>query len=231
MVFITDNINKSSNTTVLEGTDPAPKSAKSKARESAENIAMSNNPEREAKFAELESLAGWLRAKCRYKNWKDGDELFSRVVEKAMRTIDGYTDQGKTMKGWLKTILGTVAVDLFNETINDENRRAKNVQTVGDEDDELDILENLNDRNLTVGSAEDAFFGRVSQSEVVEGLNAINQDFAEPLKLSLQGYSYKEIADLLQTKPKTVGTRIHRAKIDLKDWLIERGYKFKDEEK
>lgn len=193
---------------------------------------MTSSPERDAKFAELVSLSVWLRAKCRYKNWKDGDELFSRVLEKAMRRIDSYTDQGYGMKGWLAQIVNSTATDLFNETIKEQNRRVDNVQNYGgDEDDEFDIIENLNDGNLTVRSAEDTYFGGASQNEVAEGLNEIDQDFAEPLKLNLQGYSYKEIAETLGINANTVGTRIHRAKRDLRDWLLERGYKFKDEEK
>jgi RNA polymerase sigma-70 factor (ECF subfamily) len=75
------------------------------------------------------------------------------------------------------------------------------------------------------------YFNGASQNEVAEGLDEIDQDFAEPLKLNLKGYSYKEIAEILDINPNTVGTRIHRAKRDLKEWLIERGYKFEDEEK
>jgi RNA polymerase sigma factor (sigma-70 family) len=231
VVFITDNINTSSNTAVLEGTEEAPRT-RSKSRESAEAQSMTSNPEREAKFAELESLAVWLRAKCRYKNWKEGDELFSRVLEKAMRRIDSYTDQGYGMKGWLGQIVESTAIDLFNETIKEANKRVNNVQKFGgDEDDEFDIIENLNDGNLVAGSAEDMYFNGASQNEVAEGLDEIDQDFAEPLKLNLKGYSYKEIAEILDINPNTVGTRIHRAKRDLKEWLIERGYKFEDEEK
>ncbi|MEY3406462.1 MAG: Sigma-70, region 4, partial [Actinomycetota bacterium] len=63
----------------------------------------------------------------------------------------------------------------------------------------------------------------------------LEEPFQETFRLSFSGYSYAEIAAKMGVNTNTVGTRIHRAKRDLrkilKDLAAERGYSKKAKKK
>ncbi|MEX2126484.1 MAG: sigma-70 family RNA polymerase sigma factor [Woeseia sp.] len=66
--------------------------------------------------------------------------------------------------------------------------------------------------------------GNPELDEVREAIYRLDDDYREPLLLQvLMGYSAKEIADLMGIKTGTVLTRLHRARLKLKETLNAAG--------
>lgn len=64
------------------------------------------------------------------------------------------------------------------------------------------------------------------QALVQEALKSLDEKYREPLVLYYYGdLEYKDIAEALSVPEGTVKTRIHRAKLALKEWLAARGVK------
>jgi RNA polymerase sigma-70 factor (ECF subfamily) len=70
---------------------------------------------------------------------------------------------------------------------------------------------------------------------MAKALRQLEEPFQQTIRLWLTGYSYNEIAAEMGVSTNTVGTRIHRAKQDLrkllKDLAIEYGFSSKDKKK
>ena len=55
-----------------------------------------------------------------------------------------------------------------------------------------------------------------------DAIKSINKEYIMPLMLKyVYGYSIREIADILDISETNVGTRIHRAKLMIKEKLLE----------
>jgi RNA polymerase sigma-70 factor, ECF subfamily len=178
----------------------------------------------------------WLRFTCRRENFKQEDELFSIVVEKALGSLRGFKDQGYGIKPWLRIIVKNCNKDLLRKTINEQAKKVDNVVTFdGDEGEQVDIFDNPIDEALQAISAEDRFLYLHESQNADAAMAQLEEPFQETFRLSFSGYSYAEIAAKMGVNTNTVGTRIHRAKRDLrqilKDLAAERGYSKKAKKK
>ncbi|MFN5159627.1 MAG: RNA polymerase sigma factor [Rhodoluna sp.] len=178
----------------------------------------------------------WLRYTCRRENFKQEEELFSLVVEKALGSLSGFKDQGYGIKPWLRVIVKNTNKDLLRTTNVENSRRAPNVVTFdGDGGEQVDIFDNPIDEALHAISAEDRFIYLQELGNMAKALRQLEEPFQQTIRLWLTGYSYNEIAAEMGVSTNTVGTRIHRAKQDLrkllKDLAIEYGFSSKDKKK
>lgn len=178
----------------------------------------------------------WLRYTCRRENFKQEDELFSIVVEKALGSLKGFKDQGYGIKPWLRVIVKNSNKDLVRKTMTDQNKKVDNVVTFdGDEGEQIDIFDNPIDEALQAISAEDQFMYLNEKQNMDEAVAQLKEPFQEAFRLSHAGFSYAEIGKIMGVKTSTVGTRINRAKRDLrkilKDLAAERGYSTKAKKK
>ncbi|MFM8927111.1 MAG: RNA polymerase sigma factor [Rhodoluna sp.] len=174
----------------------------------------------EAAIQELVAQSDWLRLRCRQTNIKWNEELFSRVMEKALNGIHNYADHGHGMKPWLNRILHNVHVDMLRENSTETANTTANTQVHSD-GEEVDLLQLALDEALQTISAEDQFMFLNDSSRIGVALSKLDDEFRETLRLSLMNYSYKEIAEKLNIPVNTVGSRIHRAKKDIRKHLKE----------
>ncbi len=176
----------------------------------------------------------WLRYTCRRENFKQEDELFSLVVEKALGSLAGFKDQGYGIKPWLRVIVKNTNKDLLKKTSTEQSKQVSNVVTFED-GEQADIFDNPIDKALHIISAEDRYMYLHESANMAKALCQLEEPFQQTIRLWLTGYSYAEIADKMGVKTNTVGTRIHRAKSDLrkilKDLAMEYGYTSKDKKK
>ena len=71
-------------------------------------------------------------------------------------------------------------------------------------------------------SAEDALFERLTDDEIQTAIDSLPGTYKDVVLLAdVQGFSYKEIAEILDVPDGTVMSRLHRARAKLKDLLFD----------
>ena len=145
-------------------------------------------------------------------NGADADDLVQVTILKAYRFLDRY-EKGTNAKAWLLTIL--------RNTFINERRRQQNRPTAM----ELDENRTPSLPGRSEGAASDdlgheAMLDGVSQ-EVSRALASLSVEYRKALLLSdIDGYTYQEIADIMQCPIGTVRSRISRARKHLRQQLL-----------
>jgi RNA polymerase sigma-70 factor (ECF subfamily) len=157
------------------------------------------------------------------RNPADAEDLVQETYLKAYRGFDSFTD-GTNLKAWLYRIL----TNTFINTYRSRKRRP--------EEQELDDAEDFYLYRRLGGieaarmgrSAEDEMFDWFTDTEVKEALESLPEQFRIAVLLAdVEGFSYKEIADILDIPIGTVMSRLHRGRRGLQKRLygfaVERG--------
>ncbi len=141
----------------------------------------------------------------------DANDLVQDTYLKAYRFFDSY-EQGTNAKAWLFRILK-------NSFINDYRKKSKEPNKVDYQ--EVETYYNSDDVNepitsdLRVDSVRDLI-----GDEVASALNSLDVDFRTIIVLcDIEGFSYEEMAKILDIPIGTVRSRLHRARTILKDNL------------
>ena len=174
----------------------------------------------QARFAELamEHMSSLYSAAMRMtRNPADAEDLVQETYLKAYRGFGGFTE-GTNLKAWLYRILTNTYINSY---------RAK--QRRPDETD-LDDIEDLFLYRRLGGleaarasrSAEDELLDLFSEAEVKEAIEALPENFRMAVLLAdVEGFSYKEIAEILDIPIGTVMSRLHRGRKALEKLLYE----------
>ncbi|MEO5674012.1 MAG: sigma-70 family RNA polymerase sigma factor [Chitinophagales bacterium] len=154
-------------------------------------------------------------------NEEDSNDLVQDTFLKAYRFIDSY-ERGTNAKAWLFQILK-------NSFINEYRRKVRHPGQVDYEDY---IAYQDSEESVHVGELDlrdDVFKGLIGD-EVTVALNSLPVDFRTVILLSdIEGFSYEEIAKIIDIPIGTVRSRLHRArnlmKEKLRDYAKKMGYK------
>ncbi|HEY8400671.1 MAG TPA: sigma-70 family RNA polymerase sigma factor [Cytophagaceae bacterium] len=143
----------------------------------------------------------------------DANDLVQETYLKAYRFFDTY-EQGTNAKAWLFRILK-------NSFINDFRKKSKQPTKVDYQEVESFYNSDDVDENITV----DLRFETVQDligDEVANALNSLAVDFRTIIILcDLEGFTYEEMAKILDIPIGTVRSRLHRARNLLKEKLKE----------
>ena len=153
-------------------------------------------------------------------NEEDSNDLVQETFMKAYRFIDSY-ERGTNAKAWLFKILK-------NAFINEYRKKAKRPGKV----DYADIEghhDNGDSRGVTLDLRQEIFQGMLGD-EVTNALNALPVDFRTAIVLcDIEGFTYEEIAKIVDIPIGTVRSRLHRArnmlKETLRDYATKMGFK------
>jgi RNA polymerase sigma-70 factor (ECF subfamily) len=155
------------------------------------------------------------------RNPSDAEDLVQETYLRAFRGFAGFTE-GTNLKAWLYRIL-------TNGYINSYRKKQREPQTVEGPDDldEWYLFDRLGARNVE-GSAEEAVLDRIPDADVKVALESLPENFRIPVLLAdVEGFSYKEIAEIMGTPIGTVMSRLHRGRKALEkalwDTAVERG--------
>jgi RNA polymerase sigma-70 factor (ECF subfamily) len=151
------------------------------------------------------------------RNRADAEDLVQETFLKAYRGFGGYQD-GTNLKAWLYRILTNTYINTY---------RAKKRRP--DESDIEDVEDLYLYRKLSSGdlaslgrSAEDELFDLFTDDEVKAAIEALPEQFRMAVLLAdVEGFSYKEIADILDIPIGTVMSRLHRGRKGLQKRLWE----------
>ncbi|MBX9852141.1 MAG: sigma-70 family RNA polymerase sigma factor [Cytophagaceae bacterium] len=143
----------------------------------------------------------------------DANDLVQETYLKAYRFFASY-EQGTNAKAWLFRILK-------NSFINDFRKKSKQPSKVDYQEVESFYNSDDVDENITVDLRIESIQDMIGD-EVATALNALAVDFRTIIILcDLEGFTYEEMAKILDIPIGTVRSRLHRARNLLKEKLKE----------
>lgn len=151
----------------------------------------------------------------------DAEDLVQETYLRAFRGFAGF-QEGTNLKAWLYRIL-------TNSFINTYRKKQREPQTVEgpDDIDEWYLFDRLGAQSAE-RSAESEVLERIPDEAVKAALESLPENFRIPVLLAdVEGFSYKEIAEIMDTPMGTVMSRLHRGRKALQralwDTAKERG--------
>jgi RNA polymerase sigma-70 factor (ECF subfamily) len=146
----------------------------------------------------------------------EAEDLVQETYIRAFRFREQFT-LGTNLKAWLFRIL-------TNTFINQYRRKAARPETTELDDVEESILYR-HMRDVSPGSSspdpEAELIDNTLSSEVKDALEALPEKFRTTLLLDVEGFSYKEIAEMLDIPIGTVMSRLHRGRKFLQKRLYD----------
>jgi RNA polymerase sigma-70 factor (ECF subfamily) len=151
------------------------------------------------------------------KNPSDAEDLVQETYLKGYKSFESF-DDGTNLRAWLFRILTNSFINVYRK-----KQRSFDEQEV--EDIESVYLFNNSGTSLynQLGiSAEDALFERLTDDEIQIAVDSLPSSYKQVVLLAdVQGFSYKEIAEILEIPDGTVMSRLHRARAKLKNQLLD----------
>jgi RNA polymerase sigma-70 factor (ECF subfamily) len=179
-----------------------------------------------AHFAEqaMEHMPSLYSAAVRMtRNPADAEDLVQETYLRAYRGFGGF-EEGTNLKAWLYRIL----TNTFINTYRAKKRRPE--ETEFDDVEDFYLYRRIGglEEARSSRSAEDELMDLLPEAEVKGALESLPENFRLPVLLAdVEGFSYKEIAEILDIPIGTVMSRLHRGRKALQkalyDFAAERG--------
>jgi RNA polymerase sigma-70 factor (ECF subfamily) len=155
------------------------------------------------------------------RNPADAEDVVQETFLKAYRAYDSFTE-GTNLKAWLYRILTNTYINKYRK----KQRRPNEVE-LGELQD-LYLYKRLGEHSGAQVSAESEALDMFVDEDIIEALESLPENFRLPvLYADVEGFSYKEIADILDIPIGTVMSRLHRGRkaLQRKLWnlAVERG--------
>ena len=151
------------------------------------------------------------------RNQADAEDLVQETYLRAYRGFGGF-EEGTNLKAWLYRILTNTFINSYRA------KKRRPDETELDEGENLFLYRRLGGLEAaTAGrSAEDELMDWFTDGEVKDAVDGLPENFRIPVVLAdVEGFSYKEIAEMLDIPIGTVMSRLHRGRKALQKQLYE----------
>lgn len=151
------------------------------------------------------------------RNRADAEDLVQETFLKGWRAFESYQD-GTNLRAWLFRIMTNTFINKYN------SQQRKPQETELDEVEEMILFRRMGafDQSKLNQSAEDQMLELFTDDEVKNAIEELPETFRMPVLLSdVEGFSYKEIAEMLDVPIGTVMSRLHRGRKAMQKMLYE----------
>lgn len=140
------------------------------------------------------------------RNPADAEDVVQETFLKAYRAYDSFTE-GTNLKAWLYRILTNTYINKYRK----KQRRPNEVE-LGELQD-FYLYKRLGEHSGAQVSAESEALDLFVDEDIIEALESLPENFRLPvLYADVEGFSYKEIAEILDVPIGTVMSRLHRGR-------------------
>ena len=151
------------------------------------------------------------------RNHADADDVAQETFIRLYRHIDKFQSKpGYQFAGWIYRITVNLSINQAKRS-GREKKRMVNLATKESDEENFDPINNIPDKQ---NDANQEVMDKELQAKIEEVLETLSPEHRATFTLSeMQGYAYKEIAEIMQCPIGTVMSRLHYAKKILREKL------------